>query len=793
MEKQPKISVIIPVYNTEEYLRQCLDSVVNQTLRDIEVICVDDGSADSSPEILRQYQERDARVRVTAFEQSQSALEARREGVRLAEGEYILFLDADDYLEAEACEALYRKVTEEQVDILQFSSQVENCAGLPESRIEMNQKMLEPLTRRLKGKDVFAECFVQKNYGFTLWNKLFRTQLCKEAFSRLPREYMPKAQDLYTYFAISSMAESYYGWKSAPYHHYCLGRGVTASAALSLDKFQRYCMQAKVVSALEEFCRNQKLRNKETEDVIQRLRDQWTGECVQLWFELAASQAAPATEILFRWWDTKAVILKIAEKYWYSRDVVADRIGRIPGVDLADKQVRTVAVYYYHFTIGGVQRVLSLLIPILQGLGCRVVLITDKEPTEHDFPLADSVERLRIQNYQETGRSNYAGRMDDWERIAEEQKIDLVLYNGWTSPLLLWDMLYLKNRGIPVVVQTHSVFSYDLFQFGKGFGERPGILGLADGIVTLSETDRLFWSAYNRRVWRLPNPVDPQLRQVPKTDGAAPIITWIGRFSNEKQPWEALNILQLVVQSCPDAVLYMIGDGADGSFLERYQKMAEDKNIQDHVRFLGYQSDVSQFLRNAAVNLITSTYEGYPMVLVESMAHGVPTVMYRLPYLELCREEKGVAGVNAGDRWGAAKEIAALLQNRGLWEERHQRAERSFAELAQYDFTGAWREVLRGSCPDAGMGAADAEVIHTITEHYLAGWKRLNRTGRRPAGGEEGEAALIRASWSYRIGRFITFIPRKLRGAIRCYQEHGRGYTWQRVLVHLGLKEDPFR
>ena len=108
-------------------------------------------------------------------------------------------------------------------------------------------------------------------------------------------------------------------------------------------------------------------------------------------------------------------------------------------------------------------------------------------------------------------------------------------------------------------------------------------------------------------------------------------------------------------------------------------------------------------------------------------------------------------------------------------------------------FAGAWRGVLRGSCPDAGMGAADAEVIHTITEHYMAGWKRQNRTGRRPAGGEEGEAALIRASWSYRIGRFITFIPRKLRGAIRCYQEHGRGYTWQRVLVHLGLKEDPFR
>lgn len=789
----PKVSVIIPVYNVEKYLRQCLDSVVGQTLRGIEIICVDDGSTDNSGELLREYSRNDKRVRTAFFEKSRSAMEARREGVRLAEGEYILFLDADDYLEPEACEEIYRKAVTEQVDILQFSSRVENCADLSEQRIQRNQEMLTPLERRLNGHEVFAECFLKKSYGFTLWNKLIRTELCKRAFSKMKGGYLPKAQDLYSYFVIAHFAKSYLGWKSKCYHHYCFGRGVTANAVMTLDKFQRYCMQAKVRDALETFCHEQQIADADTLEVIRRFQDQWVQECVKLWFDLAASQKAEeATEILFHFWGAETVILAITDKYWYSRDLIADRIGRIPGGDLAGKKVRTVAIYYYHYTVGGVQRVLSLLAPMLLKMGFQVVLITDGKPTDKDFAPIDGIPRLMVQDYRKTNQSNYAYRMGEWKRIVDEWQIDVVLYNAWTSTLLLWDMLYLKNQGVSVVVQTHSVFSYALLKLGKDFAEQPKILALADGVVTLSEVDRRFWSVYNNRVWRLPNPVAPQLLEATKTDGTAPIITWIGRLSNEKQPWEALQIMELVAQRRPDAVLYMIGDGGERSLLGRYRKMAEKKGIEKQVRFLGYQSDVSQFLQKASINLITSSYEGYPMVLVEAQAHGVPTVMYRMSYLDLCREELGVIAVDPGDQQGAAEALTALLDDRAFWVENHRRANRSFEQLAEYDFAGEWRKVLNGSCPRSNLDQTEKELIRTITEHYLSGWKYMNSSEKKRAV-EGDEAALIRASWSWRIGRFITFIPRKVRGGVRCFDEHGWKYTWRRVLVHLGLKEDSYR
>lgn len=783
----PKISVIIPVYNTEEYLHQCLDSVVNQTLSDIEIFCVDDGSTDSSRKILHQYEAKDSRVRVVMFEESQSALEARRIGVQMATGEYILFLDSDDYLELDACDAVYSEAVKKGVDILQFSSVVENCANLPENRIRMNQQLLEPLNRTLKGRDVFSECFSQKKYGFTLWNKLIRTQLCKDAFSKMRKEYMPKAQDMYTYFVISYLADSYYGWKSKPYHHYCFGRGVTASAEMPLDKFERYCMQARVITALECFCKEHGVNNEENQQIVERFRRQWVNECVELWFDLAASQkdATLATKILLKWWSAQEVIPKIAEKYWHSRDVVAARIGQGFQIDSGKKEVCTIAIYYYHLTIGGVQRVLSLLIPILQNIGHKVVLVTDKEPTENDFLLADGVERALVQDYQDTNRNNYTERLKTWEHIIEKYQIDLILYNAWTSPLLLWDMLYLKSLEIPVIVQTHSIFSYDLFHLGKEFGTRPKVLALADGIVTLTETDRLFWSAYNRCVWKIPNPVDPQLLNVIKTKGDTQTITWIGRFSNEKQPWEALNIMQVVIRKCPNAMLYMIGDGANESLLKKYEKMAEEKGVKNNVRFLGYQSDVSQFLQKSAINLITSIYEGYSMVLIEAQAHGVPTVMYRLPYLELCQEECGVTGVAPGDRVGAANKITDLLQRHSLWEEQHKRTMQSFEKLTRYDYENAWKKAIGGDCPDSNLGENEKELIHTIVEHYLSGWKKINQIGRQDSGEARAKGIFF---WPRCFVRFITLLPRKFRGGIRCYQEHGWSYTWQRMMVHLKIQ-----
>lgn len=119
MEQMLKVSIIVPVYNVAPYLRQCMDSAVNQTYRNIEIICVDDGSTDGSGEILDEYAAADNRVRVIHRE-NQGISAARNVGFLLATGEYVMYLDSDDWIDIETCQKAISNILSEPVDLVMW-------------------------------------------------------------------------------------------------------------------------------------------------------------------------------------------------------------------------------------------------------------------------------------------------------------------------------------------------------------------------------------------------------------------------------------------------------------------------------------------------------------------------------------------------------------------------------------------------------------------------------------------------------------------------------------------------
>lgn len=114
----PKISIIIPVYNVEEYLPKCLDSVINQTLKDIEIICIDDRSTDNSLEILKEFAKKDSRIRIIEQQENQGQGIARNIGINTAQGEYIGFIDPDDYIDITMYEQMYNQAKELNSEIV---------------------------------------------------------------------------------------------------------------------------------------------------------------------------------------------------------------------------------------------------------------------------------------------------------------------------------------------------------------------------------------------------------------------------------------------------------------------------------------------------------------------------------------------------------------------------------------------------------------------------------------------------------------------------------------------------
>ncbi|MEI0607953.1 glycosyltransferase family 2 protein [Brachyspira pulli] len=117
-----KVSVIIPVYNVEKYLEKCLDSVINQTLKEIEIICIDDCSSDSSYSILERYSHKDSRIVVLKNEINKGSGRTRNIGINIAKGEYIAFIDSDDFVDSKYLELLYHTGNKFDADLINTES-----------------------------------------------------------------------------------------------------------------------------------------------------------------------------------------------------------------------------------------------------------------------------------------------------------------------------------------------------------------------------------------------------------------------------------------------------------------------------------------------------------------------------------------------------------------------------------------------------------------------------------------------------------------------------------------------
>ena len=173
-----KVSVIMPVYNAEAYLRPAIDSVLDQTLREIELICVDDGSTDRSLEIIKEYRKLDARVRIITENNAGPSI-ARNKGLVRARGDYVIFLDADDFSELTLLEELYTLSESEQLDIAIAKYDIYNDKR---ARFEPNipsdhSEIFE--SEAVVSKNTYPDYILQCTTAY-VWNKLWRRSFLME-------------------------------------------------------------------------------------------------------------------------------------------------------------------------------------------------------------------------------------------------------------------------------------------------------------------------------------------------------------------------------------------------------------------------------------------------------------------------------------------------------------------------------------------------------------------------------------------------------------------------------------
>lgn len=203
-----KVSIVLPIYNVEKYLPKCLDCLLNQTLRDIEIICVNDESTDNSLEILNNYAKKDNRINIINQPNSGPGV-ARNNGIHIANGEYIAFCDPDDWIDENVYEYLYDTAKANNADVVEYAVAVHE---------EKNGK--------IKIKDNLYDCDVinitEKPYLLfkgilASWNKLCLARLIKEQNILFSEGYC--AEDMLFTISLKSVANKIL-YINKPFYHY---------------------------------------------------------------------------------------------------------------------------------------------------------------------------------------------------------------------------------------------------------------------------------------------------------------------------------------------------------------------------------------------------------------------------------------------------------------------------------------------------------------------------------------------------------------------------------------------
>lgn len=166
-----KVSIIIPVYNVASYVEQCIGSCVGQTFGDIEIIVVNDGSTDSSPQLIERYAAKDERIVVINKTKNEGLIYARKSGIEIARGEYIVHLDGDDYISERAIELLYKEIVAQDADMVMGNS----CRVLEGRTQSVHQYTVDP---SLAGQDLLYELMHEAKW--TVWDKIMRKSLYDE-------------------------------------------------------------------------------------------------------------------------------------------------------------------------------------------------------------------------------------------------------------------------------------------------------------------------------------------------------------------------------------------------------------------------------------------------------------------------------------------------------------------------------------------------------------------------------------------------------------------------------------
>ncbi|MBQ2968131.1 MAG: glycosyltransferase family 2 protein [Clostridia bacterium] len=502
----PKVSVIISAYNVEKYIEKSLKSVCSQTLRDIEILAVDDGSTDKTKEIISEIARTDTRIRLLSHEENKGLMLARKTGYDNASGDYIMFLDGDDYYNENACEVAYNAISDENTDILQFGVDTftegenfsENSIFAEEIKNLLNN-FVSPYSSEKAGGLYNSDDVLKINH--CIFNKIYKKELVQKVSAEIPNTHIYLAEDMLFSYIAFFYAKSF-GTTSELLCNYRVGTGVSTTTSVTERRRNAVAKCYYIYSFLREWTDKrqappacQKRLLKIQDEMFTHINHFFFGDLSKDEREMFCKEVlfyCPADLFICR------LIYATFTKNFSEAETLSELCAPLSIFKTNVHKIKTVGI------LGSAKQE---LINYLEKKGCKTVQMTSAD-IPNSTPLSFSETKARVLSVQD---------------MIQTQQIDMVLYCNKSTPLLVADALAVKGTGALFSVLTDGDFLSGWNTLEIYTARTQAVMykcyAIADFVLTASAQDYSYFKAMGLKCY-MQDSFDPanlsELPEIPK-------------------------------------------------------------------------------------------------------------------------------------------------------------------------------------------------------------------------------------------------------------------------------------
>lgn len=602
-----KVSIIIPVYNVEKYIDECILSAINQTLDHIEIIAIDDKSTDSSLDILNKYKEKYSFMKVISSEKNMGLSATRNIGIRNAKGEYIYFLDSDDYIDENAMEICYKKAKEYNLDIATFDAEVfidKEYSGYNFNENYDRDKIIE--AECIKGEDFFYKYSTTGGYKQSVMLNFYK------------RDFIIK-NNLFFYEGIIGEDElhSFQSFLLAQRVLYIpkklFFRRIRDNSIMTSANYKKRFESTEVI--LREMCKFY-LNNKDLFklDTINSMKNY-----IKFIFDIAIIFCDRGNLM-----DDKNRIIetfKIDDEISLKESKIEKKI-----LEEESNNKKNIVFVMYVLLDGGAEKALMTMLDNLDYSKYNVDLIVLAKEKSYLYNINKNV---NVSYIYDTMGQLYEDYVNGNFNLEFKKEYDIEI--GFLGIFTTWAICRFGSPNARKITWLHGDFPYmvsgnSVEYVSDIYGRMDNVISVSDG-VSKSFSDFLGGSL-DSKLQRIYVPIDiSQMRNLVLEDieykKSKFTIMSIGRLSGEKGFDRLIRVHKRLIDEGIDNELIILGSGEDEVKLK---KLVMDLRVEDSCKLIGYQKNPYPWIKMSDLFVSSSYTEALPLAIIDAMVLDKPIV-----------------------------------------------------------------------------------------------------------------------------------------------------------------------